>query len=188
MPNDCYLCDEPAVGVEHVPPRCLFPKVKDLPKGVALRKNLITVSSCDAHNLEKSRDDVYFQNVITGCDCINNVGREYYRRQIRRQHKLDKLENWKKIGRKLGSEENWKIGIRSFVITFSYAAPECDNERPDPRSAPIEPSSGTRQGSATECVWRPKLPQGCERPKENLMLSFESASGPTDTPDRPSLR
>ena len=27
-----------------------------------------------------------------------------------------------------------KSGVRSFVITFSYAAPECDNERPDPRS------------------------------------------------------
>lgn len=84
---DCYLCDEPAVGVEHVPPRCLFPKAKDLPAGVDLRKNLITVPSCEAHNSEKSRDDVYFQNVITGCDCINNVGREHYRRQIRRQHK-----------------------------------------------------------------------------------------------------
>lgn len=83
----CYLCDEPAVSVEHVPPKCLFPKVKDLPAGVDLRKNLITVPSCEAHNSEKSRDDVYFQNVITGCDCINNVGREHYLRQIRRQHK-----------------------------------------------------------------------------------------------------
>ena len=86
MPN-CYLCDEPAIGVEHVPPRCLFPKAKDLPERVDLRKNLITVPSCEAHNSEKSRDDVYFQNVITGCDCINEVGREHYRRQIRRQHK-----------------------------------------------------------------------------------------------------
>lgn len=87
MADDCYLCDAPAVGVEHVPPRCLFPKGKDLPEGVDLRKNLITVPSCDAHNSEKQRDDVYFQNVVTGCDCINDVGREHYRRQIRRQHK-----------------------------------------------------------------------------------------------------
>lgn len=51
-----------------------------------MRKNLMTVPSCDAHNSEKSRDDVYFQNVITSCDCINDVGREHYRRQMRRQH------------------------------------------------------------------------------------------------------
>jgi hypothetical protein len=87
MMPECYLCDEPAVGVEHVPPKCLFPKAKDLPKGVDLRKNLMTVPSCDAHNSEKSCDDVYFQNVITSCDCINDVGREHYRRQMRRQHK-----------------------------------------------------------------------------------------------------
>lgn len=83
----CYLCDEPAAGDEHVPPRCLFPKAKDLPEGVNLRENLLTVPSCKAHNSEKSRDDEYFLNVIAGCDCINDVGRTHYKRQIRRQNK-----------------------------------------------------------------------------------------------------
>ena len=84
--SECYMCDRTAAGVEHVPPRCLFPKCKDLPIGVNLRKNLITVPSCKVHNSEKSCEDQYFLNVITGCEIINEVGREHYRRQIRRQN------------------------------------------------------------------------------------------------------
>jgi hypothetical protein len=55
----CYMCDRPAKGVEHVPPRCLFPEQKDLPEGVDLRKQLITVPACDEHNTSKSQDDEY---------------------------------------------------------------------------------------------------------------------------------
>jgi len=84
--SKCYMCDQTAVGDEHVPPRCLFPKAKDLPNGVDLRKDLITVLSCADHNSEKSREDQYFLNVITSCESINEVGREHYRRQIRRQN------------------------------------------------------------------------------------------------------
>lgn len=54
--SKCYMCDQTAVGDEHVPPRCLFPKAKDLPNGVDLRKDLITVLSCADHNSEKSRE------------------------------------------------------------------------------------------------------------------------------------
>ena len=84
--SKCYMCDQTAVGDEHVPPRCLFPKAKDLPNGINLRKDLITVPSCADHNSEKSREDQYFLNVITSCEIINDVGREHYRRQIRRQN------------------------------------------------------------------------------------------------------
>lgn len=83
---NCYMCDQTAVGDEHIPPRCLFPEAKDLPIGVNLRKDLITVSSCAVHNAEKSRDDQYFLNVISSCEIINEVGREHYRRKIRRQN------------------------------------------------------------------------------------------------------
>ena len=83
----CYMCDSDADGLEHVPPRCLFPKAKDLPCGVDLRRNLMTVPSCSVHNSEKSRDDVYFQNILTSCEEINEVGRQHYRKQMRRQHK-----------------------------------------------------------------------------------------------------
>lgn len=53
------MCDKPETGVEHVPPRCLFPQQKDLPEGVDLRKALITVPACNEHNTSKSQDDEY---------------------------------------------------------------------------------------------------------------------------------
>jgi len=46
----CYMCDAPAEGLEHAPPRCLFPKG---------RANLIQVPACAQHNQAKSRDDEY---------------------------------------------------------------------------------------------------------------------------------
>jgi len=55
----CYMCDEPAEGVEHVPPKCLFPEQNDHPEGIDLRKQLITVPACDKHNTSKSKDDEY---------------------------------------------------------------------------------------------------------------------------------
>lgn len=55
----CYMCNATATSVEHVPPRCLFPEQKDLPSGADLRKQLITVPSCEAHNTSKSKDDEY---------------------------------------------------------------------------------------------------------------------------------
>lgn len=50
---------------EHVPPRCLFPEAKDLQSGSGLRRNLITVPSCHAHNLHKSGDDEYLMYLLT---------------------------------------------------------------------------------------------------------------------------
>ncbi len=59
MRKTCYMCEKEATSDEHVPPRCLFPEQKDLPKGLDFRKNLITVPSCDEHNSQKSKDDEY---------------------------------------------------------------------------------------------------------------------------------
>lgn len=53
----CYFCGEPATSKEHVPPKCIFPEIKDV--GIDYRKNIITVPSCDKHNYEKSKDDSY---------------------------------------------------------------------------------------------------------------------------------
>lgn len=58
------MCDQPATGVEHAPPRCFFPASKDLPKGVDLRRGLITVPSCDLHNGMKSTNDEYLAFVV----------------------------------------------------------------------------------------------------------------------------
>ena len=45
----CCICEATATSVEHVPPRCLFSEQKDLPGGVDLRKQFITVPSCDPY-------------------------------------------------------------------------------------------------------------------------------------------
>jgi hypothetical protein len=81
------MCEQVAVSDEHVPPKCIFPKTKDLPDGISYRQDLLKVPSCDVHNSEKSKEDQYFLNVIVGSDLINEVGREHYRNQIRRQNK-----------------------------------------------------------------------------------------------------
>lgn len=58
----CYMCAATATSREHAPPRCLFPEFKEV--AVDLRKNLITVPSCDRHNSEKSKDDEFLRSVI----------------------------------------------------------------------------------------------------------------------------
>lgn len=64
MPPRCYCCDRVATTVEHVPPLCIFPERKDLPTGMDLRRNLITVPSCRTHNLKKSGDDEYLMYAL----------------------------------------------------------------------------------------------------------------------------
>lgn len=62
----CYWCGKLATSKEHVPPKCLFPEFKDT-KDVydnSFRHNLITVPSCDEHNLVKSRDDEYLMTCL----------------------------------------------------------------------------------------------------------------------------
>jgi hypothetical protein len=58
------MCDRPATTSEHVPPKCFFPGPKELPHGLILRKNLITVPSCEIHNLHKSDDDQYLLAIL----------------------------------------------------------------------------------------------------------------------------
>lgn len=55
----CYMCSKEGDTDEHVPPKCLFPEQKDLPQGMDLRKELITVPACEDHNSKKSKDDEY---------------------------------------------------------------------------------------------------------------------------------
>lgn len=53
----CYMCDKEKVSVEHAPPKSFFPS--------DMRKNLITVDSCQEHNEDTSLDDEYVKNLIT---------------------------------------------------------------------------------------------------------------------------
>jgi hypothetical protein len=65
----CYMCEENAISGEHVPPKCIFPEVKDL--GIDYRKSPIKVPSCDVHNMRKAKDDEYLMMVLT-CSITNN--------------------------------------------------------------------------------------------------------------------
>ena len=73
----CYWCGKPATSREHVPPKCLFPENKDIQKiyDESFRNNLITVPSCDKHNLQKSHDDEYLMTCLSGR--IGNNGVSY---------------------------------------------------------------------------------------------------------------
>lgn len=64
----CYWCGKLATSREHVPPKCLFPEGKDV-KNIytqSFRENLITVPSCDEHNMKKSHEDEYLMVCLSG--------------------------------------------------------------------------------------------------------------------------
>ena len=84
MKETCYMCGECVTSREHVPPKCLFPEKKDLPKGFNLRKNLITVPSCDLHNTHKSQDDQYLQLVLTCTFEGNNTKTNLFNTKVMR--------------------------------------------------------------------------------------------------------
>jgi hypothetical protein len=71
--DHCYMCERPATSREHVPPRCLFPESKDM-DGESYRQNLITVPSCDQHNMAKSRDDEFLMVSLAGIIGNNSIG------------------------------------------------------------------------------------------------------------------
>lgn len=79
MPNEnmnvqlCYACSLPATSREHVPPKNIFPERKDIPER-DLRQQLITVPSCDVHNLGKSNDDEFLMVCLAGLIGGNSIG------------------------------------------------------------------------------------------------------------------
>ena len=87
--DSCYRCGEPATSREHVPPLCLFPEAKDF--RIDLRKDLITVPSCELHNSKKSRDDEFLMISISSLFQNNLVGflhaKTKINRALRRKHK-----------------------------------------------------------------------------------------------------
>ena len=72
MKEECYRCDEAATSREHVPAKCLFPIALEI--GEDLRKDLITVPSCDAHNSAKSLDDEFLMVSLAGIIGNNSIG------------------------------------------------------------------------------------------------------------------
>jgi hypothetical protein len=81
MTSTCYMCSAAETSREHAPPQCLFPEESDI--GRDLRRNLITVPSCDEHNSKKSADDEFLRAVIL----LSAVGSN----EIARHHFLGKF-------------------------------------------------------------------------------------------------
>jgi hypothetical protein len=84
----CYACDEKRASSEHVPPLCFFPETKDADGQSLYRKNLITVPSCELHNISKSDDDLYaafhLASTIRGNHCARLVREGVIARAIER--------------------------------------------------------------------------------------------------------
>lgn len=70
------MCDSVATSREHVPPSCFFPEAKEI--GRDLRRNLITVPSCDRHNSHKSKDDEFLRSAILMTAGINKAGQHQF--------------------------------------------------------------------------------------------------------------
>ena len=82
MSQTCYMCNATSTSVEHVPPKCLFPEKKDLPEGVDLRKQLITVPACDEHNTHKSKNDEYLLYILVMSIPANEVAKNQFLTKI----------------------------------------------------------------------------------------------------------
>ena len=103
----CYMCERDATSTEHVPPKCLFPEMKDT-KGIDFRKELITVPSCDIHNTAKSDDDEFLMLSLSGLIKNNPVGnfhqltkanrslkrknKDFIEKQVLRNHNYAKIK------------------------------------------------------------------------------------------------
>ena len=79
----CYKCDNAATSKEHIPPASLFPEEKDI-KSSVLRKNLITVPSCDLHNSHKSQDDEFLMACLAGLIGNNIFALFHFKTKVKR--------------------------------------------------------------------------------------------------------
>jgi len=86
MDKTCYMCHSIATSKEHVPPKCIFPKQKGMLGEINLRKKLITVPSCDAHNGKKSKDDEYLMFILSSGYRGNRHKEELFKK-VMRAHK-----------------------------------------------------------------------------------------------------
>ena len=76
------MCDSAATTREHAPPLCFFPEAKEINRD--LRRNLITVPSCDRHNSLKSKDDEFLRAIILMTATNSKVGRNQFLRKLLR--------------------------------------------------------------------------------------------------------
>ena len=119
--DNCYWCNEKATTREHVPPRCLFPKKKDINfiDNNDYRQSLITVPSCDKHNTEKSHDDEYLMVCLGSKVGNNDIAFIHTNTKIRRA--LERKPHFFKSA----IDDVLHAGDREFPVQLVYA----DNAR-----------------------------------------------------------
>lgn len=96
----CYWCGKQATSMEHIPPKCLFPEKKDVEAilNKSYRNNLITVPSCDEHNLRKSHNDEYL--MVHLASVVGNNSLAYLHTQTKVKRSLEYNRNLIDIERK----------------------------------------------------------------------------------------
>jgi hypothetical protein len=75
MKRICYWCGSQAASVDHVPPRCFFPK--------QMRESLITVPACKKHNEELGKLDEKFRLFLQATSNSNAAIKEFENKTIR---------------------------------------------------------------------------------------------------------
>ncbi|RJG10106.1 hypothetical protein D3879_18915 [Pseudomonas cavernicola] len=120
MPQEqCYMCHKVATSVEHVPPKCLFPELKD--SGKDLRINLITVPSCEDHNGKKSHDDEFLMVSIAGIIGNNSIGYQHYNGKIQRALKRTSYKLLEKVFLR---KEILRIGDENKFLELLWGTPD----------------------------------------------------------------
>jgi hypothetical protein len=117
LAEKCYWCGKVATSREHVPPKCLFPEKKDIEHiyDVDYRKSLVTVPSCDEHNLKKSHDDEYLM-VCLG-SIVGNNGIAYIHTNTKIRRTLKRNPTFLSIVK----EDNIELGGKEFPVLYIYA-------------------------------------------------------------------
>jgi hypothetical protein len=84
MENKCYYCGNVANTDEHVPPRAIFPELKDSPNRVDYRKNPIIVPSCEVHNTQKCKEDEYLLYFLVMSLPANEIAKSQFLTKVSR--------------------------------------------------------------------------------------------------------
>ena len=92
----CYMCGNPAITKEHVPPKCLFPEKKDIGTD-KYRLDLITVPSCEKHNNLKSDDDEFLMVSLAGILGNNSIGYIHSQGKVKRAVRRSSYRLLKKV-------------------------------------------------------------------------------------------
>lgn len=110
----CYWCGKKTTSREHVPPKCLFPEKKDVGQicNTDYRLSLITVPSCDEHNLAKSHDDEYL--MVCLASRVGNNGVAYIHTNTKIRRALERNPKFLDIQ----SEDAIEINDKEFPVLF----------------------------------------------------------------------